>query len=37
MNDRRKSSVYGELLVVDDPAALAHQAADYLLAWAMER
>jgi hypothetical protein len=36
MNDRRKSSAYGELLVTDDPAALARQAADHLVAWAME-
>jgi 6-phosphogluconolactonase len=36
MKDRRKSSAYGELLVTDDPAALARQAADHLVAWAME-
>ena len=36
MNDKRKSSAYGELLVTDDPAALARQAAEHLLAWAME-
>jgi hypothetical protein len=36
MNDRRKSLPYGELSVVDDPAALAREAADRLVAWAME-
>ena len=35
MNDRRQSSTYGELLVADDPAALASQAADQVVAWAM--
>jgi 6-phosphogluconolactonase len=37
MNDRRKSSAYGELLVADNPAALARVAADQLVAWAIER
>jgi hypothetical protein len=37
MNDRRKSSAYGELLVADNPAALARLAADQLVAWAIER
>jgi 6-phosphogluconolactonase len=37
MNDRHTSSAYGELVVADDPAALARQAAGQLLAWAMER
>jgi 6-phosphogluconolactonase len=36
MNDRRKLLPYGELSVVDDPAALAREAADRLVAWAME-
>jgi 6-phosphogluconolactonase len=37
MNDRGKSSAYGQLLVTDDAAALARKAADQMLAWAMER
>jgi 6-phosphogluconolactonase len=36
MNDTRRSSAYGELVVADDAAALARQAADQLLAWSME-